>query len=313
MKLLNMKYALTLLLVGVFLLPNSTFAQDQKGHTKVVITKKTIDKDGNEIVEKIVHEGKDIDVDELIKTAESEEGNVEIDVEVTMDGEEPSKKSGEQREIKVTVDGGQVKIMDGDKVDVFEIGEGDGTQEIKTEDGKHVVIKMKSADGNEVAIGEIIEHINVDVTEDGNKIIKIVSTNGPAPDENGAFLGVMIGSDTDVLTIDGTVEGSPAEKAGLQKGDIIHIVSGSKIPSYKVLTEVLSKFKPNDTIEILYDRDGKYNTVKTTLVRRGDVAETKKMMWKTEDGEEIELHEDKDGKVKKEKIIIKKKIKKEKE
>jgi len=313
MKLLNLKYTLTLLLVGVFLLPNYTLAQDQKGHKKVVIIKKTIDKDGNEKVEKIIKEGEDIDVDELIKSVEKEEGNVEIDVEVIMEGDESSKKSGEERNIKVTVDGDQVKIMDGDKVEIIKVEEGEGTQEIKTEDGKHVVIKMKSADGDEIAVGEIIENIEIDVTDDGNKVIRIVSKEGPAPDKNGAFLGVLIGSDTDVLKIDGTVEESPAQKAGLQKGDVIHAISGNKIGSYKVLTEVLSKFKPEDTIEILYERDGKYNNVKTKLVRRGDVAGTKKMIWKTNDGEEIEIHDDKDGKVKKEKIIIKKKIKKEKE
>jgi len=91
MKLLNLKYALTFLLVGVFLVPNYTFAQDKKGQKKVVIIKKTIDKDGNETVEKIIEEGEDIDVDELIKSAKNEKGNVEVNIEVT-EGEEASKK-----------------------------------------------------------------------------------------------------------------------------------------------------------------------------------------------------------------------------
>jgi len=186
---------------------------------------------------------------------------------------------------------------------------------------------MKSVDDENMDIEEIIKSVDIDVMEDGNKVIRIVSKKGPTPDENGAFLGVLIDSDEGVLKIDGTVEGSPAQKAGLQKGDGIHLINGNKIQSYEKLIEILSQFKPGETIEILYSRDQKYNKVQATLVRRGDVVGTEKMIWKTEDGEEIEINEakemhfhgkdkdgkDKDGKVKKEKIIIKKKIKKEKE
>ena len=43
-----------LLLLGCFIVPNTSFAQAEKKEKKqVVIVKKTIDKDGNEVVEKL--------------------------------------------------------------------------------------------------------------------------------------------------------------------------------------------------------------------------------------------------------------------
>ena len=314
MKSINFKCGLMLILGIVFLLPNHTFAQDdKKTKKKVVIIKKTIDKDGNEKVEKIIKEGENIDIDELIKSAENEKGNVEVDVEVTMDGEESIQKSGDDKEIKVTVDGNQVKIMDGDQVEIIEINEQDGTQEIKTKNGKHIVIKKQSGDGEDIDMEELMEHVEVNMMDEGTTEIRIVRKEGPAPDENGAFFGVMIDPSTEGVELLDVVKDSPAQRAGLQRGDRLRSINGKAIKSYEELTEMLSQFKPEDTIEILYDRGQKSNKVNAKLVRRGDVDASKKTIWKTEDGKEIEIDNGKDGKVKKEKIIIKKKIKKEKE
>ena len=61
------------------------------------------------------------------------------------------------------------------------------------------------------------------------------------------------------------VEGSPANKAGLQKGDIITKLGDKKITSVAELRYELYKNNPGDTIKITYNRDGKENTTNVVL------------------------------------------------
>lgn len=61
------------------------------------------------------------------------------------------------------------------------------------------------------------------------------------------------------------VSSSPAEKAGLQKGDIVIKLEGEDIPSVAKLRYELYKYSPNDEIKITYNRNGKENTTKLTL------------------------------------------------
>ena len=293
MKLSSSQYGLILFLVSAFLFPNNTFAQDdKKGNKKVVIIKKTIDKDGNEKIEKIIEEGKDIDVDALIKSAENEKGNVEIDVEVTAEGDDAKSNDADKKEVTVEVNGDEVKIMDGGNVEIINIKGEVGTQEIKTDDGKHIIVKRLSGEeGKDLDIGEMLEEVNIEMTENGAQKIRIIKTDGPAPDENSAFLGVMIDQSKEGVVVSDVVEGSPAQKAGLQKGDILVDIDGTKITSYKVLTDLLSEKKASEPIVAIYKRGQETNKVRVMLARRGDV----------------------DGEVEKKKVIIKKTIKKEKE
>ncbi len=61
------------------------------------------------------------------------------------------------------------------------------------------------------------------------------------------------------------VSGSPADKAGLQSGDIITKVGGDAITSKVSLTALISKHKVGESVQITYIRDGKTKTVTATL------------------------------------------------
>jgi aminopeptidase N len=57
--------------------------------------------------------------------------------------------------------------------------------------------------------------------------------------------------------LDGVVQGSPAQKSGLAKGDIIMNINSKTVDSLKDLSEILKSMRPGDRIEILYVREGR--------------------------------------------------------
>ncbi len=94
---------------------------------------------------------------------------------------------------------------------------------------------------------------------------------GGSWDEDGsdkAFLGVTTETGKDGATIQEVVKGSAAEKAGLQKGDIITKAGDEKITSPESLSDVIGFKKPDDEIKIAYKRDGKSKTVNVKLGKK---------------------------------------------
>ncbi|MDO8513675.1 MAG: trypsin-like peptidase domain-containing protein [bacterium] len=61
------------------------------------------------------------------------------------------------------------------------------------------------------------------------------------------------------------VSGSPAEKAGLQIGDIIIEINGDRIDEKSSLRSILGKYKPGDEVTLKLMRDRKEKTVKVKL------------------------------------------------
>lgn len=301
-----------LLLLGCFIFPNSSFAQSEKKEKKqVVIVKKTIDKDGNEVVEKIIKEGKEaeeFDVAKYLKEGEHGATNVNVEVRVTKGGDE--KSAGEEREIEVTVDGDNVFIMEGDEKTVIKIDGDVEKKEITTEGGQHIII-MKSEEGNENTF-EFLEDIDMKIDGEGHKEIRIMKTRKG----NGAFFGVMIDPSAEGMELLDVVKESPAEKAGLKKGDILQSVNEHLISTYEELTKALSNYRPGDSIVVVYKRDGQVNKVQANLADSKDIPSNNTMIWKTDDGKVIEMKEGQemhfeeegtDGAKKiKKKIIIKK-------
>lgn len=61
------------------------------------------------------------------------------------------------------------------------------------------------------------------------------------------------------------IKASPADKAGIKRGDIITEVDGKKLDSTLGLASVLSKQKVGANVDITIDREGKSMTMKVTL------------------------------------------------
>ena len=126
-----------------------------KVSTKVTIITKKIDKDGKEIVEKIVKEGDDFDQTEIDKMIEAAKKDAkEIDVSIEKESSTTIKTDGEGKTKNIWIE------KDGKTIDLDDL-EGENIMIFKTEDGK--VIELGDDETQEI---EII------VEEDGKKIIK---------------------------------------------------------------------------------------------------------------------------------------------
>ena len=62
-------------------------------------------------------------------------------------------------------------------------------------------------------------------------------------------------------------DNSGASKSGLQKGDVITKINGSKVKNIAYLKYFLYKYNPGDTVTITYNREGKESTAKITLTK----------------------------------------------
>jgi len=62
--------------------------------------------------------------------------------------------------------------------------------------------------------------------------------------------------------------GTPADKAGVQKGDVITAVNGTTLTSRTTLGTVLNSLKPGDTATLTVDRNGSTQTLTATLIER---------------------------------------------
>lgn len=82
---------------------------------------------------------------------------------------------------------------------------------------------------------------------------------------SGAFLGVVTEDHDKGALVEEVQKETPAEKAGLQKGDIITKVGDKKIDSPSDLSEAVHAKKPNDEVDITYLRDGKEKKTKVKL------------------------------------------------
>jgi serine protease Do len=83
---------------------------------------------------------------------------------------------------------------------------------------------------------------------------------------NSAFLGVSSKkSEKGGATVLEVTSGSPAEKAGIKKGDVITKVNETKIESPESLFETIRSFKAGDKVKVSFTRNGKEQTVTATL------------------------------------------------
>jgi serine protease Do len=157
----------------------------------------------------------------------------------------------------------------------------------KMNDNEEIIIKRKGDKDTKVTIEIKGDEVTVNGKpledfDDDNIVVKKGRTiiYGGSPFTGGnAFSfdshGNIFGDDTPFLgvatdkaekggaEIEDVTENSAADKAGLKENDIITKIDGETIASPEDVTRIVRKHKPDDKIEITYDRKGK--TEKTTV------------------------------------------------
>lgn len=73
--------------------------------------------------------------------------------------------------------------------------------------------------------------------------------------------------DAEGFYINKVTKNSGAEKAGLQKGDVIKKLDTQKINSYAELSGYINTKRPNDLVQVTFVRDGELKTVPVTLIK----------------------------------------------
>jgi membrane-associated protease RseP (regulator of RpoE activity) len=95
---------------------------------------------------------------------------------------------------------------------------------------------------------------------------------GVASARDVAYMGVQLEEETDHpeggARVSEVVHDSPAEKAGLQAGDIIVVFDGQTIRGPVGLTKQIHERKPGDTVRVDVLRDGKVKTLEIELADR---------------------------------------------
>ena len=96
---------------------------------------------------------------------------------------------------------------------------------------------------------------------------------------NEAVLGVMSQSTENGATISSVTKNSPAEKGGLQGGDVITKVGDETISDAADLVDAIGKHKPTDKVIITYQRGKKENTTTVILGKNKNQA----FVWNNDD------------------------------
>lgn len=85
---------------------------------------------------------------------------------------------------------------------------------------------------------------------------------------SGAFLGIRLEDSDSGVTVIQVVNGSPAETAGLQAGDVITALNGEAVENASALVEGVSALAVGDEVALTVTRDGEAVELTATLAER---------------------------------------------
>jgi hypothetical protein len=227
-----------LLIIAIALAAVPACAQQTttKKEKKVVITKKTIDENGNETVETIEAEGED--ADRLLEEMEMEElEGFDMDLD---------RENGEDRySFRFKSDGSDLSDF-----------EWNGLEEMPEE-------MQRMLEG--LNLGERFQ--NFEFGDLGDMQMGVFPFGGTSG--GNAVLGVQVeNADAMGAQVMGVSEGSAADEAGIEEGDIITSINGLEIENANTLIQKMRKYEPNERIELEVARNGKKKTMRVTLQAR---------------------------------------------
>ncbi len=103
-----------------------------------------------------------------------------------------------------------------------------------------------------------------------NTVKKVVTQLIAGRSPQYAYLGVQVATSLSPAgaALADVVSGTPADRAGLETGDVVTKLDGATIESPDDLSNVIDSKQPGDKLKVTYVRDGKTHTVTVTLGTR---------------------------------------------
>ena len=182
-----------------------------------------------------------------------------IDKDEKMMNDESVKADGKKIEKKITI------MVDGDKVTI----NGKPVENLSEKE-------LNDLDVDANHLGMIAPHLNGKhqfkfkgyggAPFDGKDMDIEIFGNMGMP-QNKALLGVVTDKDDKGAKIKSVTKESAAEKAGLQKDDIITKINEDEIKSSDDLIKAIGKYQPEDKVDVTYIRDGQTKTTSTNLTK----------------------------------------------
>ncbi|MCB0524447.1 MAG: PDZ domain-containing protein [Lewinellaceae bacterium] len=291
-----MKTTSILLAAAFLLLPwciTPLFSQETNDNPekKITIIKHYVEDDGTEVTETIIKKGKaaeDFDVDAFVRENDTEENEIEVIVHDVMPEMEFHGIHGMAKGLAFASCDNKSPYL--------------GVQEDSDEDPDAAgvvvdIVRGTAADKAGLHNNDKILQINDVKTDKWSDLTGAISALAPGDklsirysrDGKEASTEAMLTTRSEVSCIKGEyqkgflgvsdedededepgvavsiTEGSGAEKAGLQDGDVIYQLNTTAINDFEDITDFMAYTKPDDKVTVVYERDGQRNTTEATL------------------------------------------------
>lgn len=292
---------LLLLLFAMCIIPQSAlFAQSDNNEPekKIIITKRSVDADGSEIIETIIKKGKaaaQFDVDQYMKENNKEGVTVQVQVvqNKSNDGNEEYGFNTHNDDASFDLNGNESPFL----------GIEEDADEDENEPGLQVkVVKESAAAKAGLKTNDIILFLNgkqVNYWKDVTKLIRkgkpgdameirytrngvetvTVATLGNrntinmgTTTEKHGFLGVQPAESEEAgpgTAVD-IVKNAAAEKAGLKNGDRINKLNDTAIEDWEDISDFMAETKPGDKIAVAYTRNNKEAITEAVIGAQND-------------------------------------------
>lgn len=117
--------------------------------------------------------------------------------------------------------------------------------------------------------GEVVELRRVGSANSGGLVEVMPEAAAPAAEGGSGWLGVQLEmGEGGTAVVQSVVEGSPAEKAGLQAGDVFQRVDGEEVGSVDGLVATIGSHQAGDSVRLVVQRGDKPVKLKATLGSR---------------------------------------------
>lgn len=168
----------------------------------------------------------------------------------------------------------KVRLSDSRELDAQPVGKDDAFDLLLLKVPAKGLKPVQWGSGDKVSVGSFVIAPRPDGDIASIGVVSVAARDVPArgpgsyPNPNVGYLGVSLQDSEDGPTISSVMQGSPAEKAGLRVGDVIHSLAGQRVRNSERLLEVLRDYPPGAQVRIVVLRDQEFLEKRVTLGQR---------------------------------------------